>query len=442
MSKDYKIGVVFGLALLITVGVYYSFFRGDAPTDGPTTQPAPEEPDKPGVTFGTSETAVADETDDGEDLADLPRLPAPGGGGSSGSSAADSWNLPSEPDNTKDDDDIVVVRPALDNRRAGPTRWEVDPESDAEEPAAPASPEGTDAPSAQPAPAGGGFQIDPDADRAVREPDPILQRVDRPEPVELGEEAVYTVQKGDLGFWYIAAKVYDGKGHLWTRIRDANPGVDTNALRPGMKLKIPPPPQTAAPAEPPAPAEQRGKVTQNPSTGQRFYVVSEDDKAGFWGIAQKVYGKGHLWPLIHKANLAKVPNPHRLPPGTRLVIPPVPDSTSTAPSTTGTATTDRRNLRGRTYTRDGKKFYVVDEGDAGFWGIAEKVYGQGKYASRIRDANPGVDSGNLQPGDRLVIPPLTAADTQPGRSAPRRSTPRRSAPRTTPPPTGEPDFGP
>lgn len=441
MSKDYKIGVVFGLALLITVGVYYSFFRGEDQPEVPTTQPAPEASDKPGVAFATPETPAESGGDD--DLATLPRLPAPGEEEPAGSSAAESWDLPGEsPDTDEDEDDIVVVRPALNNRRTrtGPTRWEIDPDNEPGDAAIAAN--GEDTAELPPAPTGGGFQIDPDADRAVRDPDPVLQRVERPQPVQLGEESVYTVQKGDLGFWYIAAKVYNGKGHLWTLIRDANPGVDTNALRPGMKLKIPPAPEDRMSTEPPAPAEQRGKVTQDPSTGQRFYVVSEDDEAGFWGIAQKVYGKGHLWPVIHKANLAKVPNPHRLPPGTRLVIPPIPDSASTAPATTGGTSTEQPNLRGRTYTRDGKKFYVVADGDDGFWGIAQKVYGEGKYSTRIEAANPGVDSDNLQPGDRLVIPPLTADDTRPAPADTRRATPRRTTPRTSPPPTGEPDFGP
>jgi nucleoid-associated protein YgaU len=50
--------------------------------------------------------------------------------------------------------------------------------------------------------------------------------------------------------------------------------------------------------------------------------------------------------------------------------------------------------------------YIVKKGDIGFWSIAEKVYGQGKYWTLISKANPNVDSNNLAVGQKLVIPPL------------------------------------
>ena len=52
--------------------------------------------------------------------------------------------------------------------------------------------------------------------------------------------------------------------------------------------------------------------------------------------------------------------------------------------------------------------YIVKKGDNGFWSIAEKVYGQGKYWTLISKANPNVDSNNLAVGQELVIPPLPA----------------------------------
>jgi len=48
----------------------------------------------------------------------------------------------------------------------------------------------------------------------------------------------YTVAKGDT-FWSIAQRVY-GDGKLWTKIKQANPGVDMNALMVGQVIKIPP----------------------------------------------------------------------------------------------------------------------------------------------------------------------------------------------------------
>lgn len=54
----------------------------------------------------------------------------------------------------------------------------------------------------------------------------------------------YVVRAGDAGFWAIAEKVY-GDGRYWPLIAKANPSVDANALRPGQKLIIPPPPKKA-----------------------------------------------------------------------------------------------------------------------------------------------------------------------------------------------------
>ena len=52
--------------------------------------------------------------------------------------------------------------------------------------------------------------------------------------------------------------------------------------------------------------------------------------------------------------------------------------------------------------------YTVTEGDQGFWGISEKVYGSGKHFQRIAEANPGVDPRRLRVGQTLTIPALTA----------------------------------
>lgn len=440
MSKDYKIGVVVGLVVLIAGVAYYTFFRTD---EQPTPTETAEQANQRQIALAPVESAPTDIQD--EEIIDL--RGNPGGAtdaSTTGEPASDMWDLPSRPEPTETapptetgEEDVVTPRVAsagpAEAPSPGPTRWELDTDT---EPTGETPSASTDE-TTEPAPTGGGFQIDPDADQAIRQPDPILRRVERPQPVELGSESTYVVQAGDLGFWYIAAKVYNGRGHLWTLIRDANPGIDTNALRAGMKLKIPPAPQPRRASDAPAaPPEQRGRVTQDPQTGQRVYVVSNDDEGGLWGIAQKVYGKGHLWPLIQKANLAKVPDPSRISVGMKLVIPPAPNENApTAPTAAGATAT--ANLRGRTYTREDKKFYVVASGDNGFWGVSKKVYGDGKYSALIREANPGVTSENLQPGDRLVVPPLPAEGT-----APRPARPRSTRPATSPPPPGEPDFGP
>jgi nucleoid-associated protein YgaU len=57
--------------------------------------------------------------------------------------------------------------------------------------------------------------------------------------------------------------------------------------------------------------------------------------------------------------------------------------------------------------------YVVQPGDKGFWGIAEKVYGpgKGKHWTLIAKANPQVESTRLKEGMRLTIPPLPGEPT-------------------------------
>jgi len=59
-----------------------------------------------------------------------------------------------------------------------------------------------------------------------------------------------------------------------------------------------------------------------------------------------------------------------------------------------------------TDTGNAGRFYVVHKDDLGFWTIAEKVYGDGKYWRLIADANPDVDVEKLRPGQELKIPRL------------------------------------
>jgi len=72
-------------------------------------------------------------------------------------------------------------------------------------------------------------------------------------------------------------------------------------------------------------------------------------------------------------------------------------------------------------TSTGKmRYHTVVEAD-NFWVIADKYYGHGKYWTLIKDANPGVDSTKLRPGDVLKIPPLPKTPVRP--SLVTRSTP-------------------
>ena len=50
------------------------------------------------------------------------------------------------------------------------------------------------------------------------------------------------------------------------------------------------------------------------------------------------------------------------------------------------------------------EFYVVQANDT-YWAIAQKIYGNGKYASLIQQANLGIDPTRLHAGQKIKLPP-------------------------------------
>ncbi len=200
-------------------------------------------------------------------------------------------------------------------------------------------------------------------------------------------QRIYIVQHGDNGFWTVSARMY-GHGKYFGVIAEANPNVDSSSLRPNQRLIVPPLPQKYR-RKPVVPEPIGGFIG-----GQRTYVVRKGD-AGFWGVSVKVYGHGKYYQQIAKANPGV--NSETLSPGQRLVIPPKPADPSVR-VTDGTGVT-MPDL-------PGYKVYVVLRGDAGFWDVAVKMYGNGRHFGLVARANPGVDSRRLQPGQKLRIPPL------------------------------------
>ena len=143
----------------------------------------------------------------------------------------------------------------------------------------------------------------------------------------------YIVEKGDQGFWNIAQKVY-GSGLQWTLIAKANPGCDSNNLKVGQKLTIPPAEIGNAPAKPaaPAPGPASAPVAPTPAASLKAggtYTVKQGD-TGLWGIAQTVYGDGQYYTLIEAANPAE--DSKRLRVGQKLVIPPLTESSKASVS--------------------------------------------------------------------------------------------------------------
>ena len=221
----------------------------------------------------------------------------------------------------------------------------------------------------------------------------------------------YVVKNGDAGFWTVSEKAY-GDGKHWALIAKANPEADSNALRMGQILKVPPLP--AADAAPraggaAAGAAVAGQLVSRPD-GTRHYFVKEGD-AGFWSVSKKAYGDGKHWALIAKAN----PNVNSgaLKAGQQLLVPPLP-----ARGASASRTTLARTLK------PGEKWYTVVEGDAGFWDVSKKSYGEGNHWEVIAKANPNVNPGRLRAGQKIVVPPLPASSS---RSTARTSTPRPAA---------------
>lgn len=204
-------------------------------------------------------------------------------------------------------------------------------------------------------------------------------------------ERTYVVQHGDNGFWTVSARMY-GDGKYFGVIADANPDVDSNSLRPGQKLFVPPLPEKY----------RRKAVGPTPRAdflrGERVYVVKKGD-AGFWGVSVKVFGHGKYYKEIAKANPGV--DSENLKIGQELLIPP-------KPIASGRRDTVDAGI-GVADLPDGYRIYVVRRGDAGFWDVAIKMYGNGKHFGLVARANPGVDSRRLQPGQKLRVPPLTEA---------------------------------
>jgi nucleoid-associated protein YgaU len=230
--------------------------------------------------------------------------------------------------------------------------------------------------------------------------------------------SIYTVTTDDTtGFWGIAEKNY-GSGKYWPLIRDANPNANTRALRAGQKLNIPPlPVQQTTVTAPAGPALSAGTTSD-----ERTYTVQADDSAGYWGISKKVYNnQGKYYLLIQRANPGV--DPLKLNAGDTLVIPALPTE---QPASTTTGTLPAVPTGAGTYT-------VTDDDTTGFWGIAEKQYGHGKFYYLIEQANRDVDTANLRAGQVLVIPPKPAVDSTDDSSSSTPSTPST-------PVTGRPVF--
>lgn len=162
----------------------------------------------------------------------------------------------------------------------------------------------------------------------------------------IGGRRTYVVQAGDNGFGDIARKQYGDARH-WPLIAQANPGVDSRALRPGQELVLPPLP-VSTPSAPTAPggAVPGASVALPPGAGE--YIVKSGDT--LWSIAEARYGRGTLFAEIERANPGLKGRTLRV--GERIVLPgiastPTPRASAPAPRTSsGTAGTSQPTASG------------------------------------------------------------------------------------------------
>lgn len=77
---------------------------------------------------------------------------------------------------------------------------------------------------------------------------------------EPGGRKVYTVARGDNGFWGISKKVY-GDGKFFPTLQKANPNIDPVSMQPGDKIVVPPKPIVAQPTSTRVSTEASGTRT-------------------------------------------------------------------------------------------------------------------------------------------------------------------------------------
>ncbi|MGC9453953.1 MAG: LysM peptidoglycan-binding domain-containing protein [Phycisphaerae bacterium] len=360
MRRDVKIGIAVGLGVVAVAVLYFVFTgNGDSGTDGgdsPGDRQAQDDDQRNIFHISDRQETETDGPDVSERTVTV-ESETPTGTDTSGVDTVETTTRPSGTDET------VVDRESVQGYRL-PRLTPLETET--------GDPLGDNTARATPDTGGNGISVD-------------RPTTNRPR--------TYTVQEGDDGFWGISQKVY-GHGKYWELIRDANPDVDSNALRAGQRLRIPA-----------LPEEDRVSVNEPESApgsvrplsgGRRIYTVQEGD-LGFWGVSQTVYGTGRYAHLIARENPQA--DSSSLRPGQKLIIPPKPVEADTPEAARG----------GDTPVPAGGRTYTVQEGDKGFWGVAQKVYGDGTLWTLIQQANPGVDSSSLRAGQTLVIPPRSEA---------------------------------
>ena len=145
-------------------------------------------------------------------------------------------------------------------------------------------------------------------------------------------------------------------------------------------------------------AEAATGTTETTPPGR--YLVKDGDS--YWSIARGLYGDGTLCKLLMEAN-PKIP-PMSLRPGMTISAPPKP--AATAGTDGGTPAREPKTKHGTTVVdaASGTRHYIVKQGDNGFWGISQAVFGTGNHMGAIQKLNPNLNPKALQPGQKILVP--------------------------------------
>jgi nucleoid-associated protein YgaU len=142
----------------------------------------------------------------------------------------------------------------------------------------------------------------------------------------------------------------------------------------------------------------------------KTYTIAAGDTLS--SIAQKEYGEASKYTLILAANPGLDASHLKL--NKAIKIPAAPTAAPAASTTDSTdwahpGSTTRPASAVSDATSEAGGTYIVQEGDAGLWIVAKKVYGDARLWVAIEKSNHGVNSSAIRKGQRLTCPPLDEA---------------------------------
>ncbi|HSW47229.1 MAG TPA: LysM peptidoglycan-binding domain-containing protein [Phycisphaerae bacterium] len=164
----------------------------------------------------------------------------------------------------------------------------------------------------------------------------------------------HVVQAGET-FTSLAVKYFGHARHA-NLITKANPDIEPRKMRVGMKLTIPPAPDSAAPTmaatASPTPPGGPAIPTATPITRSTKPLPVPTDRAytvkageGWYTIAQRFLSDGRRWTELYELNKERVPhNPMLVPPGLTIELPKDANMGTTAGPSTKPATVENPKM--------------------------------------------------------------------------------------------------